>query len=115
MRAFHGLSRSTPQLLALLLAWAYPSAAQDFSIEDVLSPPFPVEMVSAKDVDRIAWISFERGMRNVFTAAAPDFSPVALTHWMDDRGQDLTDIRISDDGEQVVFVRGHFPNRQIPQ
>jgi len=85
--------------------------AQGFTIEDVLSPPFPVEMVAARASDRIAWISFERGMRNVFTAAAPDFQPKALTSWTEDRGQDLTDIRISDDGEVVVFVRGHFPNR----
>jgi dipeptidyl aminopeptidase/acylaminoacyl peptidase len=111
MRPILSLLGSTFLLLTVLSTSASPSAAQDFSIEDVLSPPFPVEMVSAKRVDRIAWIAFERGMRNVFTAAAPDFSPVALTHWEEDRGQDLTDIRISDDGEQVVFVRGHFPNR----
>ncbi len=83
----------------------------DFTIEDILSPPFPVEMVSASAADRIAWIAFERGMRNVYTAAAPDFEPRRLTHWMEDDGTDLTDIRISDHGEVVVFIRGHFPNR----
>lgn len=86
-------------------------AQANFTIEDILSPPFPVEMVSANAVDRIAWIAFERGMRNVYTAAAPDFEPRRLTHWMEDDGTDLTDIRISDDGEVVVFIRGHFPNR----
>jgi dipeptidyl-peptidase-4 len=86
--------------------------AQEFSIEDVLSPPFPVEMVSAQQADRIAWIAFERGMRNVYTAEAPNFEPVALTRWMEDLGHDLTDLAISRDGGVVVFVRGHFPNRQ---
>jgi dipeptidyl-peptidase-4 len=86
--------------------------AQAFTIEDVLSPPFPVEMVSAKNVDRIAWISFQQGMRNLYSAGPPDFQPVQLTFWMEDRGQDLTDLRISDDGTVVVFVRGHSPNRQ---
>ncbi|MCK5651179.1 MAG: PD40 domain-containing protein, partial [Gemmatimonadetes bacterium] len=86
-------------------------AQADFTIEDILSPLFPVEMVSANAADRIAWIAFERGMRNVYTAATPDFEPMRLTRWMADDGTDLTDIRISDDGEVVVFVRGHFPNR----
>lgn len=100
-------------LLGLILPGLIPAPAmgQGFSVEDILSPPFPVEMVSARDVDRMAWISFQRGMRNVYTAVGPDFEPVALTHWMEDLGQDLTDIAISADGEVVVFVRGHFPNR----
>jgi dipeptidyl aminopeptidase/acylaminoacyl peptidase len=88
-----------------------PTAAQEFSFEDMLSPPYPSEMVSAKNVDRIAWISVERGRRNVYTAAAPDFTPVKLTAWEEDDGHDLTSIRISDDGEVLVFVRGHAPNR----
>jgi len=111
MRAFSPRLRTVAPIFILLLAPSIPLAGQGFSIEDVLSPPFPVEMVSARAVDRIAWISFERGTRNVYTAAAPDFRPIRLTSWMEDRGRDLTDIRLSDDGEVVVFVRGHFPNR----
>lgn len=115
----HGLRRwwpgSCPALLFPILSLVSapcPLAAQGFSFEDILSPPYPAQMVSANSVDRIAWISIERGMRNVYTAAAPDFKPVQLTFWMEDNGQDMSDIRISDDGEIVVFVRGHFPNNQ---
>jgi len=101
-------------LLALLLALlpGGPAAPQDFSFEDMLSPPYPSEMVSAAKLDRIAWISVERGRRNVYTAAGPDFSPTKLTEWNEDHGHDLTSIRISDDGEVLVFVRGHTPNSQ---
>ncbi|MFC1659838.1 prolyl oligopeptidase family serine peptidase [Gemmatimonadota bacterium] len=99
--------------LAVVALATPPSAtAQGFTFEDILSPPYPVEMVSAKAVDRIAWISYERGMRNVFTAVGPDFTPVQLTHWTEDDGQDLTNLQISDDGVVIAFVRGHFPNRQ---
>ncbi|HSW29940.1 MAG TPA: prolyl oligopeptidase family serine peptidase [Longimicrobiales bacterium] len=108
-----------PALLAslVLLASALPGvapalSAQGFTIEDILSPQFPVEMASARSVDRIAWIAFERGTRNVYTAVGPDFAPVRLTNWMDDRGHDLTDINVSDDGDVLVFVRGHTPNSQ---
>lgn len=86
-------------------------AQQRLSIDQFLAPGFPFELVSAKAADRIAWLAYERGRRNVFTAAPPSFTPVPLTRHLDDDGIDLTDLRISDDGSIVVFVRGHAPNR----
>lgn len=83
-----------------------------FSIADILSPAFPYELVAARRADRIAWLEFERGMRNVYTAAAPDFSPVRLTSYGSDDGVDLTGLRISDDGSLVTFIRGHARNRE---
>ena len=70
-----------------------------------------MELTAAKASDRIAWISYERGMRNIYTAAAPEFSPRKLTDVTEDDGNDMTDIRLSDDGAVAVFVRGHTPNR----
>jgi dipeptidyl aminopeptidase/acylaminoacyl peptidase len=81
-----------------------------FTIDQILSPGYPFDLVSAKKTDRIAWIAYERGRRNVYSAAAPDFTPVRLTHFMDDDGNDLSDLRIADDGAVLVFVRGHAPN-----
>jgi dipeptidyl-peptidase 4 len=107
-----GIHLALPLLLLFAFTPGKPLAGQGFSFADMLSPPYPAQMVSAKNVDCIAWISIERGMRNVYTAAAPDFRPVQLTFWMEDDGRDLGNIRISDDGETVVFVRGHFPNSQ---
>ena len=92
---------------------ASPSAhAQRFSIEDVLSPGYPLQLVAARDTDRIAWIEYEEGRRNVYTAAGPGFDPVRLTRYGDDDGRDLSNLRISDDGSTVVFLRGHTPNRE---
>jgi len=81
-----------------------------FTIEQALGYNFPYELVSAAKADRIAWLEFEQGRRNVWTAAAPDFKPVRLTAFDADDGTDLTDLRISADGAVVVFVRGHDPN-----
>lgn len=81
-----------------------------FSIEDILSPGFPYDLVSARSVDRIAWLENKRGVRNVYTAAAPGFRPVQLTTYTED-GVDLSNLQISDDGEVVLFIRGHAPNR----
>jgi len=108
----HRVWPGMPLALLFVLLSTGSAAPQGFSFEDMLSPPYPSEMVSARKVDRIAWISVERGRRNVYTAAAPDFIPVQLTFWMEDNGQDLTSIRISDDGDVLVFVRGHTPNSQ---
>ncbi len=95
---------------ALAALAASPAEAQRFSIEDVLSPGYPVQLVAAKDADRIAWIEYEEGRRNVYTAAAPGFEPVRLTRYEDDDGRDLSNLRISDDGSTLVFLRGHTPN-----
>lgn len=88
------------------------AAQQRFTIEQILSPGYPHTLVSAPKADRIAWIEYERGMRNVYTAVAPDFRPVRLTDYLADDGRDLTGLRISDDGSVVVFLRGHTPNRE---
>ena len=65
----------------------------------------------ARSTDRLAWIAYEEGRRNVYTAAAPDFAPVRVTTFLNDDGVDLTGVEISDDGSTVVFVRGHGRNR----
>ena len=87
-----------------------PSAAP--SITQFLSFPYPSELVSAKKADRIAWLGYDRGQRNVYTASAPDFKPVRITKFLDDNGIVLTDLAISDDGSVVTFVRGSEPNRE---
>jgi len=97
-------------LLACCLA--APSAAQDApAIGRYLGPAYPYELVSAAKADRIGWLAYERGQRNVYTAAAPDFRPVRLTRFLEDDGIDLTTLSISADGSVVVFVRGHEANR----
>lgn len=97
--------------VAPALCVAAPAAAQEsFTIEDVLSPAFPLELVAATGADRIAWIEYERGMRNVYTATSPEFAPARLTDFRADDGVDLSGIQISSDGRVVVFIRGHGPN-----
>jgi dipeptidyl-peptidase 4 len=100
--------------LAAAVLFAAPAFAQSAAptVAQFLSPSSPLSLVSAKKVDRVAWMAYERGMRNVYTAAAPTFKPVRLTSWMKDDGIDVADVSVSDDGSLVVFVRGSDPNRQ---
>ncbi|MGE5244679.1 MAG: S9 family peptidase [Betaproteobacteria bacterium] len=82
------------------------------TIAEFLSPAYPLQMVAARKADRISWLAYERGRRNVYTAAPPAFAPVQLTHFADDNGVDISDLEISDDGAIAVFVRGSQPNRE---
>src|SRR5262245_61220468 len=88
-----------------------PPAQAGPTVKQFLSPASPLEVVAARTADRLAWIAYEEGRRNAYTAAAPSFAPVRLTSFGDDDGVDMTDIRISSDGLTVVFVRGSAPNR----
>ena len=82
------------------------------TIDQFLAPGYPTEVASARKADRIAWTAYERGMRNVYTAAAPDFKPARITSVTKDDGVELSDVDLSDDGTIVVFVRGTQPNRE---
>src|SRR5690349_18577797 len=82
------------------------------TVAQFLSPSSPLELARAKDVDRVAWVAYERGMRNVYTAAAPDFKAVRLTSFMQDDGIDVSEVELSDDGSTAIFIRGTNQNRQ---
>jgi dipeptidyl-peptidase 4 len=79
--------------------------------QQFLSPASPLDLAAARKVDRLAWVAFEEGKRNAYTAAAPSFTPVRLTNYLKDDGIDMSDIQISADGTTVVFIRGSAPNR----
>jgi dipeptidyl-peptidase-4 len=79
--------------------------------QQFLSNPNPIELVSARKADRIAWTVYDEGKRNAYTAAAPNWTPVRLTRFLEDDGTDIAQIEISDDGSTVVFCRGTTPNR----
>ncbi|MGQ0647712.1 MAG: S9 family peptidase [Gemmatimonadaceae bacterium] len=108
--------RRTSTILATAVAVVLSSVRVDAqskpTVEQFMSPSSPLELVSAKKADRVAWTTYEKGMRNVYTAAAPTFTPVRVTRFLEDDGIDVSDVNISDDGSMIVFVRGSAPNRQ---
>lgn len=98
---------------AAVVVWAGASGATQTrpSAADFISAPYPFDLVSAQKTDRLAWITYDQGKRNVYTAVAPAFTPVRLTSFMKDDGVDLTNLSLSADGSVAVFVRGHDQNR----
>ncbi len=90
---------------------AIPLLAQDrsFTIDQVLSAPFPTDMVAAPSHRRIAWVFTARGSRNIWIAEPSSngaYKARALTSYKGDDGESLAELAWSADGESLVYVRG---------
>ena len=88
------------------------SAAQQsgFTIEQVLSSPFPANLIAAPTGERIAWGFNAEGKRNIWVADGPDFKARQLTQFNEDTGQEIGELKFTHDGEWIVFVRGGGAN-----
>ena len=101
--------RSLKYLLAMLCmapcAWSATPRA-DFSMAQVLHYPYASQLTAAERADAIAWVSNLGGVRNVWVARGPAFTPLQITHNSEDDGQEITQLTFSPDGSRLVFVRG---------
>jgi dipeptidyl aminopeptidase/acylaminoacyl peptidase len=86
-------------------------AQQSFTLEQVLSAPFPSDLTAAKSTPRIAWVLDERGKRNIYVAEAPDFKARRLTSYMEEDGQKLSSLEFSADASTIIYTRGGGKNR----
>ena len=97
-------SLTTGFLIWILLPLA--GLAQSFTVEQVLSSPYPSNLTGAESSDRIAWVMNDEGKRNIWTAAAPDYKPIKLTDYKEDDGQPLSSLILSPDGSFLIYTRG---------
>ncbi len=86
--------------------------AEAFTIEQVLSAPFPSGLTSAAHAPRVAWIFDNKGERNIWVADPPDFVPRQVTHYKGDEGQWMASVRLSPDGKTIVYARGTELNKE---
>lgn len=98
-------------LLVLSCAIAFPQA-QSFTVEQVMSSPFPTDLTAARQANRIAWVFDLRGERNVWIADAPKFDARQVTHYQGDDGQQILSLRLTPDGKTVVYARGSEIGRE---
>jgi dipeptidyl aminopeptidase/acylaminoacyl peptidase len=98
-------------LCAIVLLFPLGAAAQkSFTIEQILSAPFPEELIAAKKGDRIAWTFNQEGKHNVWVAEGPAFHARRLTPYLQDDGQEITEVSFSEDGNTLVYTRGGEKN-----
>jgi dipeptidyl aminopeptidase/acylaminoacyl peptidase len=96
--------------LHLCLACSVYALAADFTLEQVLSSPFPTGLIAAKENSRVAWVFNAKGVRNVWVADGPEFQARQVTHFANDDGEPIASLRITPDGRTLVFARGSEAN-----
>jgi dipeptidyl aminopeptidase/acylaminoacyl peptidase len=103
----------------LLLALSVRAEAQSFTLAEILSSPFPADLVSAAEEGAFAWTQNDRGLRSLWVAPGPDYRARALFRDQKDEGQELSQLNFGPGGpgaSHIVFVRGGGANRagEIP-
>ncbi|HEV7518454.1 MAG TPA: S9 family peptidase, partial [Thermoanaerobaculia bacterium] len=101
---------ATFSLALALVALAAVAAPPPFSLEQVLSAPFASQLTAAPAGGRLAWVLVERGVRNVWVAAPPDYHGHRLTPYTADDGQEISDLAWTPDGRTLFYVRGGEAN-----
>src|SRR5947207_10022264 len=86
--------------------------AEGFTIEQVLSAPFPYGLTSASHAPRVAWVFDNKGERNIWVAGSPDFVPRKVTHYKGDDGQAIASVRLTPDGKTIVYALGSEINKE---
>ena len=102
-------------LLAFIFC-ASTRAQKPFTLEQVLSAPFPSHLTAAKGSNRVAWVFDQQGRRNVWVAEAPGFAARQLTKYNEDDGQEISALSYSSGGKVLLYVRGGDKNSagQVP-
>jgi dipeptidyl aminopeptidase/acylaminoacyl peptidase len=115
MNSYRRYRIALPSLLFLLLATSL-ALGNGFTLEQVLSSPFPSDLIASKNGDKLAWVFDARGKRNIWVAEAPAFKGRQLTRYDKDDGQEITEPEFSPDGNWIAFVYGGPPNgdKDIP-
>jgi dipeptidyl aminopeptidase/acylaminoacyl peptidase len=108
-------------LLSIRMAGAAPAHSPAFTIEQILSAPFPSDLVASADGNRFAWVSNDAGRRNVWLAthraSGDGYDSRSLTAYTQDDGQDMADLAFVPGHEGLLFVRGgdfEDPDKSAP-
>ena len=104
------MNRRTLLALAVLCFPQWAAAQKPFTLEQILRAPFAENLTSAKKVNRVAWTLDQEGKRNVWVAEGPLFSSRRLTSYVEDDGQEISQLSFSEDGNSLVYVRGGEKN-----
>jgi len=103
-------------MVLTVFAAAAGARAQSFTLEQVMSSPFPSDLTVSKRGDKLAWAFDAEGKRNIWIAERPGFTARQLTRSANDDGQELSELVFSPDGSAIAFVRGQGKNQagEIP-
>jgi dipeptidyl aminopeptidase/acylaminoacyl peptidase len=98
------------RLICALVAAVPVLAGQAFTIDQVLSAPFPDDLTASPKGDAVAWVRNAAGVRNVRVAKGPGYQAAQLTNFTGDDGEEIGEIAWTPDTTRVFFTRGEGPN-----
>jgi len=100
-------------LCATAITWAGFGAASQkssFTLSQVLSAPFPSDLIAARTKNRFAWVFNREGKRNIWiaepAATGTGFTARQVTKYSEDDGQDVGELVFTPDAESIVYTRG---------
>ncbi len=93
--------------LAILFSFAFAApAAQQFTVEQVLSYSFPTDLTAGPHRGVVAWVLNEHGARNIWVAEGPSLKGRRLTSFTADDGQEIAELEWLPDASGLVYTRG---------
>ena len=97
--------------------WAVAQTARSFTLEQVMSAPFPSDLVAAPTGGSVAWVFNDRGVRNVWVASPPQYQGRALTANSEDDGQEIEslEVRAGRQESRLRTRRRRESQRRVPQ
>jgi dipeptidyl aminopeptidase/acylaminoacyl peptidase len=94
----------------LLLLFLCQSVFAQFTIEQIMSAPFPTELKVEPSGSKVAFVFNNQGVRNIFIAQKPDYKSRQVTDYQGDNGQEINSVSFAPNGGQLVYGRGGAPN-----
>jgi dipeptidyl aminopeptidase/acylaminoacyl peptidase len=91
-----------------LTLWTFSlsAAAASFTLDQVMKTPFASELCVAPAGGRVAWVVNAEGRRDVWMAAAPNWTGRQVTRFNEDDGQEIQELAWLPDGSGLLFARG---------
>jgi dipeptidyl aminopeptidase/acylaminoacyl peptidase len=98
--------RSYGALAIALLSSVLAAQQEPFTLEQVMSAPFPTELVAAPAGGKVAWVFDARGRRNIWVAEPPEYQARAVTSYTEDDGQEIAELAWTPDARAVLYTLG---------
>jgi len=92
----------------LLLSVNNAAQQKSFTLEQVMSSPFPDELTAAPAGGAVAWVFNAEGRRNIWAAepSGDGYKSHQVTSYGEDDGQEIAELAWTPDGRSIVYARG---------
>ncbi|HET7205117.1 MAG TPA: prolyl oligopeptidase family serine peptidase [Terriglobales bacterium] len=98
-----------------------PQRQSGFTLQQVMSAPFPTDLIASRTKSRFAWVFNSQGRRNVWVAepgaSGSAYAARQITKYSEDDGQDIGELAWTPDAQSIVYTRGgdlEFPEKPYP-